>query len=286
MIAAALLALGGEFDSPARAGQPESPLSPAVQAMLDAKNDLDARALAALQAGRPEEAERLYRQALARHEEQAGPKAPATLASVHSLGAVLLARGRYAEAEKLLQRAMASRRERLGKGHPATLASMTSLATALSRQFRYAAAIPLYQEALRGQMAAQGRDAPATLLALSGLAIALRFDGRLQEAEVHARWELDSRERVSGADHPQTLFAALQLAELVQAPGPLPGSRAPERAGDRGSGAAARRRPSRHLSALSLQATLFIEQGRFVDAVRSWSGSCRYDGAAGGSGRE
>ena len=68
--------------------------------------------------GRYDDAEKLYKRALAGREEQLGPDHPDTLRTVQNLANVYSDKGRYDDAEELYKRALAGREEKLGPDHP------------------------------------------------------------------------------------------------------------------------------------------------------------------------
>ena len=74
--------------------------------------------------GKYEEAEPLYRRALAGREAALGAEHPTTLASVENLANLLSNMGKYEEAEPLFRRALAGNEAALGAEHPDTLMSV------------------------------------------------------------------------------------------------------------------------------------------------------------------
>ena len=71
--------------------------------------------------GKYDEAEPLYRRALAGKEEALGPAHPDTLITVNNLANLLSEQGKYDEAEPMYRRALAGNEEALGPAHPNTL---------------------------------------------------------------------------------------------------------------------------------------------------------------------
>jgi tetratricopeptide (TPR) repeat protein len=88
--------------------------------------------------GRYEEAEEMYRDALARRGEVLGPNHPETLTSVRNLALLLSSRRRFDEAIPLLERAYTGSRNALGDDHPATINRQTNYADALQKSKRHA----------------------------------------------------------------------------------------------------------------------------------------------------
>ena len=90
--------------------------------------------------GKYDEAEPLYRRALAGKEEALGPAHPDTLGTVEGLAILLKQQGKYDEAEPLYRRALAGNEEALGPVHPDTLRTVNNLALLLDAKGEDAAA--------------------------------------------------------------------------------------------------------------------------------------------------
>ncbi len=97
--------------------------------------------------GRYEEAEPLYRHALAINEKKLGPEHPYVAAALNNLALLYKFQGRYEEAEPLYTRALAINEKKLGQEHPHVAASLNNLALLYSAQGRYEEAEPLHRRA-------------------------------------------------------------------------------------------------------------------------------------------
>ena len=129
--------------------------------------------------GKYEEAEPLYRRALAGQEAALGAEHPSTLISVTNLGILLRKRNDFASAEPLLRRAMQGFRSALGEVHQLSVCSTMALALLLAQTHRDAEAASLYEpvEELGPQM-------PETLKDVRELASLL--EGRGDEGAAQA----------------------------------------------------------------------------------------------------
>ncbi len=103
--------------------------------------------LAAAQA-RPEEAETLYRQALADAERALGPEHLDLAPLLVTLAELYAGQGLYAEAEPLFAQAVAVREASLGRQHPDVATALAGLASTYYHQGYHAEAAPLYEQAL------------------------------------------------------------------------------------------------------------------------------------------
>jgi tetratricopeptide (TPR) repeat protein len=83
--------------------------------------------------GKYDEAELLYRRALAIREKVLGPDHPDVAASLNNLATLLDKQGKYDEAEPLYRRALAIRKKVLGPDHPDVAASLNNLAALLHK---------------------------------------------------------------------------------------------------------------------------------------------------------
>jgi tetratricopeptide (TPR) repeat protein len=78
--------------------------------------------------GKSDEAEPMYRQALALREKVLGKEHPDTLTSMNNLAGLLEGQGKYDEAEPIYRQTLALMEKVLGKEHPDTLTSMINFA--------------------------------------------------------------------------------------------------------------------------------------------------------------
>ena len=76
----------------------------------------------------------MIKQAICLRKKNDGEYSRSTLASIHSLGVILLGSKKYIEAEKQIVNALTGRRKLLGDKHPLIVQSLKNLSTALSGQ--------------------------------------------------------------------------------------------------------------------------------------------------------
>ncbi len=157
-----------------------------------------------------------------------GDQHPATLASIHDMGALLQKAGKLDEAAALFSEALAGRREVLGEDHPATLASIQS-AQALTDTIATigeqaapeepSAVETSAQEALEQRRGALGDQHPATLASIHDMGVLLQKAGKLDEAAALLSEALAGRREVLGEDHPATLAAMQSMGAVLAAQG-------------------------------------------------------------------
>jgi tetratricopeptide (TPR) repeat protein len=169
--------------------------------------------------GKYAQAESLFRQALAVHEEVLGPKHPDTAQSYNNLGSNLRAQGRAKEAEPLLRKALAIDEEVLGPKHADTAASCNNLAGSLDDQGRLKEAEPLYRQALAVREEVLGPKHSDTAITYDNLALNLQAQGGIKEAEPLFRKALAVFEEVLGPKHLDTAISYNNLALNLQAQG-------------------------------------------------------------------
>jgi tetratricopeptide (TPR) repeat protein len=97
--------------------------------------------------GKLEEAEELYRRALAGNEKNLGPDHTSTLATVHKLGNLYADQGKLEEAEELYQRALAGKEKNLGPDHTSALDTVQRLGNLYADQGKLAEAEESHQRA-------------------------------------------------------------------------------------------------------------------------------------------
>jgi tetratricopeptide (TPR) repeat protein len=118
----------------------------------DVATALNTLTLAYANEGRNDEAEPLYKRALAIREKAVGPDHPDVAMS--NLALLYSNEGRYAEAELLFKRALTISEKTLGAGHPFVVDTLNDLADLYSKQGRYADALPLVRRAISNKSAA------------------------------------------------------------------------------------------------------------------------------------
>jgi O-antigen/teichoic acid export membrane protein/tetratricopeptide (TPR) repeat protein len=168
---------------------------------LTSRNSL---AVAYREAGRIDDAIRLFELTLAAMERQLGPDHPDTLTTRNNLAVAYREAGRIAEAIPLVELSLALER-RLGPDHPDTLTTRNNLAVAYRDAGRADDAIRLFELTLAAMERRLGRDHPDTLTTRDNLAVAYREAGRAGDAIPLFKLNLAARKRRLGPDHPDTL---------------------------------------------------------------------------------
>jgi tetratricopeptide (TPR) repeat protein len=149
---------------------------------------LEEMALVYWHQSRFDEAEPLYRRALAIRENAVGPEHPDVLQSLNNLAELYRAQGKYSEAEPLHERALAIRERAQGPDRPDVLQSLNNQAVLYQGQGRYAEAEPLYQRALAIVENYRDASTPTVATILENYAALLRETEREDKAE-----ELEAR---------------------------------------------------------------------------------------------
>ena len=112
--------------------------------------------------GRYEEAEPLYRDALAMRKRLLGEAHPAVATSLNNLAELYESQGRYEEAEPLYLEALAMRKRLLGEAHPDVATNLFNLGALRYKQGRYSEALALLLQAQPIYLAQLGPDHPNT----------------------------------------------------------------------------------------------------------------------------
>jgi tetratricopeptide (TPR) repeat protein len=147
------------------------------------------------QQGALDEAEGLYRRALAIHEREQGPAHPDVARVLNNLAALLAARGNYDEARPLFERALSIRQSALGPEHELAVQSLNNLALLCAAEGNAAEAERLYRRALavleKSDAGKGGATSDGDLVrVLENYAALLEDTGRDAEAQ-----ELEARAR-------------------------------------------------------------------------------------------
>jgi tetratricopeptide (TPR) repeat protein len=161
-------------------------------------------------AGRFDEAEALYRRALAALDPE-----HADAASIwHNLGGIEHARGRFAEGEPFARRAVEIREALLGADHPAVAADVAALAALVQEQGRLDEAEALYRRALAVFEAALGPEHYELAINYNNLGALQAARGETAEAEALYLRSLQIKEALLGPEHPDVALTAHNLAVL------------------------------------------------------------------------
>ncbi len=166
--------------------------------------------------GRYQEAEPLYKRALAIREKVLGPEHPDTAVALNNLGLLYAALGPYGEAEPLFKRSLAIREKVLGPEHLDVARSLNNLALLYRAQDRYQEAGPLFKRSLAIREKVLGPEHPDVATGLNELAGLYDAQGRYREAEPLYKRSLAIREKALGPEHPLVAQSLNNLAELYK----------------------------------------------------------------------
>lgn len=163
------------------------------------------------------EAEPLYKGAIAINEKALRPEAPALATILSNLASLYRATGRYDEAETLYERAIAIDENVLGPVHPDLATSLNNLATLYHGIGRYDDAVLLYQRALAITKKAPLNEYPKLAIRLRNLAGLHKNTGHHNDAEaILGRTVV---EEVLGPEAPALATILNNLASLYRATG-------------------------------------------------------------------
>lgn len=207
------------FADCAKGRKPASPASgagaPGAVAQEAWKSEIAAGRDAAT-AGKLEDAERLFRSALAKAE-AAPQNDPSVAASAFALGDVLLARSMEEQAQPILQRALDLWERALGPDDARCAEAQNKLGLCWFRLGQLDRAEPLYRSALASFERAAGKESPSVATALNNLAGLAKTRGDYAQAESLYARSISIKERALSRDHPDLARGLYNLARLYHA---------------------------------------------------------------------
>src|SRR5882672_406979 len=131
---------------------------------------------------RLQDAERMYKRALAGKEKALGAEHTSTLGTINNLGNLYRDQGHLADAEMMHKRALAGKEKALGAGHTSTLATVNNLGILYKTQGHLADAETMYKRALAGYEKALGTEHTSTLDTVNNLGNLYADQGHLADA--------------------------------------------------------------------------------------------------------
>ncbi len=164
--------------------------------------------------GRYEEAEPLYKEAVALDREILPANHPDLATDLNSLALLYKSQGRYEEAEPLYKEVVAIAREALPAMHPDLAVHLNNLAAWYYSQGRYEEAEPLYLEAVAIDREALPANHPDFAAHLNNLAGLYQSQGRYTEAEPLFLEALAIHREALPANHPSLAIYLSNLAGL------------------------------------------------------------------------
>ena len=166
--------------------------------------------------GHDDQAEPIYKRAIALMERGTGLDSVEIAPLLNNLAALDQRQSRFGEAEPLFKRALAIREKVLSREHPDVGQSLNNLATLYVKQEHFADAEPLFQRALAIFQKVGGPEHPAVATLLNNLGQLYRDLNRDADAEAPIKRSLAIREKVLGADHPDVARSLNNLAGLYE----------------------------------------------------------------------
>lgn len=166
--------------------------------------------------GHDDQAEPLYKRAIALMEKGTGLDSVEIAPLLTNLAALCQRQSRFAEAEPLFKRALAIREKALSREHPDVGQALNNLATLYVKQERFADAEPLLRRALAIYQKAAGPEHPAVATVLNNIGQVDRDLNCDADAEAPIKHSLAIREKVLGPDHPDVARSLNNLAGLYE----------------------------------------------------------------------
>lgn len=165
--------------------------------------------------GQLDQAEPMYRRALAARQTALGADHPEVAATLNNLARFLRHQGNFAEGEQLCRRALAIQEKALGREHPEVAPTLNNLGKLLYKQGCYPEAEPFYRRALAIREQQQDGDPVRVAAILKNLGMLLHAGGRLEEAEPLLRRALAIWEQTLGDEHIDVATALFGLGTLL-----------------------------------------------------------------------
>lgn len=212
------------------------------------------------------EAELMYKRALAGFEKAVGPNHQFTLCTINNLGILYRNQGKPLKAEEMYTRALVVREKALGPDHLSTLHLVNNLSVLYMHQNRLDEAETMIQRALAGSEKALGHDHQLTLNRVHNLGVLYQLQGKLNEAELMLNRALVGCEKTLGPNHTSTLNTVSKLGLLHRSQGKLLEAEEMHARALAGYEKALGREHSTTLGAVHDFCLLYIDQGKVHEA--------------------
>ena len=183
------------------------------------QNELRERALAALDAGRPDEGIPLAERAVELAERRLAPDSLDLGVHLFLLARLYADSSQYWRAEPLNERSLAIFEKALGPDHPSVAVALNNLAELYRVLGDFMRAKQLHERSLAIKEDALGPDHPDVATTLGGLAELYRAAGDFARAEPLFERSLAMKENSLGPNHPSVAVALNNLAELYRVMG-------------------------------------------------------------------
>jgi tetratricopeptide (TPR) repeat protein len=169
--------------------------------------------------GKHEDAEALFKRALAIREKALGAGHPDVAHALNALAIVYEKQGRYGDAEAHYKRALAIDEKALDPSHPDVSQILNNLAVVYRLQGKYGDAEALYKRALALREKALGTNHPDVAQTLNNLANLYATQGRYEDAEAFFKRVLAIQQEKLGKDHPDVTRTLNNLAIVYDSQG-------------------------------------------------------------------
>ncbi len=167
--------------------------------------------------GQHEEAEELYKRALAWREQNKGADDVEVARTLDTLALMYVDQSRLSEAEPLVRRALAIAEKVLPKSDPFVAKMLNDLAVVVEHRGNYVEAETLYKRAVSILELVKGPNHIEVARAVGNLAVTYQHQGRYEEAAQLHRRAQPIVEKALGRNHPDVATGLLNMAGLMQA---------------------------------------------------------------------
>jgi CHAT domain-containing protein/Tfp pilus assembly protein PilF len=167
--------------------------------------------------GQYDEAEELYKRALAWREKSSGPDGLPVARTLDTLAKMYVDQSRLQEAEPLVRRALAIAEKELPGADPFVSKLLNDLAVLVEQQGKYIEAEAFYKRAIVNLELVKGANHIEVARAVGNLAVTYHHQGRYEEAAQLHRRSLPILEKSLGRNHPDVATSLGNMAGLLQA---------------------------------------------------------------------
>lgn len=168
-----------------------------------------------------DEAEILFREALAMRRRLLGDSHPDVAVIMNNLGWLMQEQGRYDDAEKLHLQSLELQRRAYGNNHSKVATSLNNLAILFCVKGQSADAVPLLRESLSIDRKLRGPKHPNIATTMANLSVTLGQVGKIDEAIELAEQSIALRRELVGAEHPTLATELANYGKLLLSRGNL-----------------------------------------------------------------
>ncbi|MBI9076112.1 MAG: tetratricopeptide repeat protein [Desulfatibacillum sp.] len=171
--------------------------------------------------GKPDEAEKAFKESLKTAESAFAPLHPARVNALNNLAGLYRSTGKLKQAEPLYLRAIAIRKEALGPRHPSVAGVLSDLASLYLAMGDYGQARALLEEALSIREQELGPEDPSVAASLNNLANIYQLSGDSAKARELLERSLAITKKALGPEHIRVAMTLNNLARFSQQQGDL-----------------------------------------------------------------